>query len=638
FFSVRRESQTWDEANHIFAGYRSWTHADFGLNPEHPPLVKLLATAPLLRSDLKSPALEERFFKEDAFLRGKEFLYRNDAEKILARTRTAAAILALLTALIVFFGTREMFGTGAAFIALTLLTFDPNFLAHGALITTDVGLACFMFLSVYMFYRFVKSPSALRLIVTGVAVGLVLAVKHTGLLVLPILFLLAVCEILFGRNGENIFRHALKRAGSLALITLIGLVVLWSFYGFRYAARPNGLQLNPPLVDYLKGLEPHEAWPISTMARLRILPESYLYGLADVRITANYYTSYVLGKVYAHSVWFYFPVAFLIKTTVGILALLLLSVFVIATRRLRRRREILFLIVPVIFYLIVAMTVGMNIGVRHILVVYVFLYVLIGGAMWVLIQKSRKWAYAVAILILVHAVSSVMAFPNYIPYGNELWGGPSQTYKYLTDSNADWGQQLKSVKQYLDERGVKECWFVYFAAGVAEPGYYGIPCKPLPTINTLWLNELIDVPNLINGPVLISASSLSSVEFGPGRLDPYGQFKSLKPTAFIDRGVFVFDGKFELPLAAALSKTQRAQNLAQTKQLDQALQEAQAAVALAPNAIQTQLALGDILLAMGQPQQARASYEKALELAKTIEPEFQIRSIPDIEQRLRSVE
>src|SRR6185503_10445020 len=141
FFSVRRESQTWDEGNHIFAGYRSWTQADFGLNPEHPPLVKLLATAPLLPSQPKSPALEERFFKEDAFLRGKEFLYQNDAEKILSRTRTAAATLTLLTALVIFFGTREMFGTGAAFIALTLLAFDPNLLAHGAFVTTDIGLA-----------------------------------------------------------------------------------------------------------------------------------------------------------------------------------------------------------------------------------------------------------------------------------------------------------------------------------------------------------------------------------------------------------------------------------------------------------------------------------------------------------------
>jgi 4-amino-4-deoxy-L-arabinose transferase-like glycosyltransferase len=633
FFSVRRESQTWDEGNHIFTGYRTWTNADFGLNPEHPPLVKLLTTAPLLWSKPKSPALENRFFKEDAFLRGKEFLYQNDPEKILARTRTAAATLTLLTALVVFFGTKEMFGTGAAFIALILLVFDPNLLAHGALITTDVGLACFMFLSVYMFYRFVKSPSASRLVVAGISVGLVLAVKHTGLLVLPILFLLTLCEMGIKRSG----RHAVKLVGSLLLVAVIGWVVLWSFYGFRYNARPGGLQLNPPLAECVNGLKPSEAWPISTAARLRILPESYLYGLADVRLTANYYTSYVLGKVYAHGVWFYFPVAFLIKSTVGVLALLLLTLGVVATRRLDRWREILFLVVPVIFYLLVAMTVGMNIGVRHILVVYVFLYVLIGGATWILVQKSRTWAYAVGIFLLVHAASSVAAFPNYIAYANEFWGGPSQTHKYLTDSNSDWGQQLKSVKQYLDRRGVKECWFVYFAAGVAEPGYYGIPCKPLPTITTLWLNELIDVPERINGPVLISASNLSGVEFGPGALDPYGQFKLLKPTAVIDRGVFVFDGTFEMPLASAISKAQKARNLAEAKQLDQALQEAQAAVALAPESIQTQLALGDILREMGQTQQARAIYEKVLGLAKTIEPEFQVRSLPEIEERLQSL-
>ena len=638
FLSVRRESQTWDEANHIFAGYRSWTDADFGLNPEHPPLLKLMAAAPLLWSQPKAPALEGRFFKEDAFLGGKEFLYQNDAEKILSRTRTFAATLTLLTAFVVFVATKEMFGAGAAFIALALLTFDPNLLAHGALITTDVGLACFMFLSVYMFYRFVKSPSALRLILAGLSVGLVLAVKHTGLLIVPILFLLTLCEIIFctdRTNRKNFSRQSLKLFGSLALITLIGWPVLWSFYGFRYDARPKGLQMNPPLDEYVQGLKASEAWPISTAARLRILPESYLYGLADVRLTANYYTSYVLGKVYAHGVWFYFPVAFLIKSTVGVLALFLLSLGVIATRRLHGRREIFFLVVPVIFYLLVALTVGMNIGVRHILVVYVFLYVLIGGTMWTLISRSRKWAYAVGVCLLAHAASSVMAFPNYIPYGNELWGGPSQTYKYLTDSNCDWGQQLKSVKQYLDGRGVKECWFVYFAAGVADPSYYGIPCKPLPTINTLWLNEPIDVPGSINGPVLISASNLSGVEFGPGALDPYGQFKLLKPTAVIDRGVFVFDGKFDLPLAAALGKVQKAQNLVQAKQFDQALEEAQAAVALSPDSIHTQLTLGDVLREMGQLEQARAIYERALELAKTIEPEFQIRSIPSIEQRLQ---
>jgi tetratricopeptide (TPR) repeat protein len=141
----------------------------------------------------------------------------------------------------------------------------------------------------------------------------------------------------------------------------------------------------------------------------------------------------------------------------------------------------------------------------------------------------------------------------------------------------------------------------------------------------------------VTGPVLVSASNLSSVEFGPGSLDPYGQFKSLTPTAVIDHGVFVFDGNFDLALAAALSKVQQAYNLAGTKQFDAALQQAQTAVSLAPDSVQAQLALGDVLRDSGRPHEARPRYERALELAKTVEPEFQIRSVPGIEQRLQSL-
>jgi len=258
--SVRQESQTWDEANHIYAGYKSWTDADFGLNPEHPPMLKLLATAPLLTSPLKTPKLEDRYFKEEAFRGGKDFLYQNDADKILLRTRLAAATLTLLLALIVFLAAKEMFGTGAAFIALTLLAFDPNLLAHGALVTTDAALSCFMFAGIYAFYRFVRAPSIWRLSMVGIATGLALATKHTGMLVLPMLLLLGVFELV--RNWISDKRvsgkQALRLIASLAAITVIAVAVLWSFYGFRYAARPNGLQLNPPLTEYVQGLKPHE--------------------------------------------------------------------------------------------------------------------------------------------------------------------------------------------------------------------------------------------------------------------------------------------------------------------------------------------------------------------------------------------
>jgi tetratricopeptide (TPR) repeat protein len=644
--SVRQESQTWDEGDHIFAGYASWTRADFGLNPEHPPLLKLLATAPLLNTPLRVPELQNRYFKEEAFLDGKDFLYRNDADAILFRTRMAASALTLLTALLVFIATKEMFGTGAAFVALAVLAFEPNLLAHGALVTTDAGISCFMFATVYAFYRYAKSPSLWRLLLVGLSAGLALAVKHSGIFVFPVLFLLAVCEVVrrhfaAARNSDanakaatGSGRHALKLAASLAAVAVVALLVLWAFYGFRYQARPEGLQLNPPLAEYARGLKPHEARAIDTAASWRVLPESYLYGMADVRLTADFYTSFVLGKTYAHGVWFYFPVVFVIKSTLAFLALFVLAAAAVATRRLDCWREILFLSVPPAFYFLVAVNAATNIGVRHILPLYVFVSALAGGAAWAFVRRSRKWSYAVAALLLFHAGSSALAFPHYIAYSNELWGGPSNTHKFLSDSNADWGEQLKATKKYLDARGVKDCWFVYFAEGVAEPAYYGIPCKPLPTINTLWLNQRIEVPASIDGPVLVSASNLSGFEFGPGALNPYEQFKRLRPTAIVGGGVFVVDGRFDVPLASALSRVQKSQNLLAAGQVDEALSEAQAAAALAPEAVQTRMTLGDVLGASGRPEEARAEYEKALSLAKTIEPEFQVRSVPDIERKL----
>src|SRR5260370_34046396 len=120
-FTARANSITWDEDDHIYAGYMSWKHGDFGLNPAHPPLVKLLAAVPLLDLPLKMPLLQNRFFKHEAFLGGKDFLFQNDADTILFRARMAASLLTLLLVVLVFLATREIFGTVAAFISLALL-------------------------------------------------------------------------------------------------------------------------------------------------------------------------------------------------------------------------------------------------------------------------------------------------------------------------------------------------------------------------------------------------------------------------------------------------------------------------------------------------------------------------------------
>jgi 4-amino-4-deoxy-L-arabinose transferase-like glycosyltransferase len=141
-YSVRQESLTWDEGDHIFAGYMSLKHRDFGLNPEHPPLVKMVAAVPLQSMHLREPQLQNRYFKAEAYLGGRDLIFQNDFDTIIFRARTAASIFALMTALLAFLAAREMFGTGAGFLALLLIVFEPNFLAHGALVTTDTGAAC----------------------------------------------------------------------------------------------------------------------------------------------------------------------------------------------------------------------------------------------------------------------------------------------------------------------------------------------------------------------------------------------------------------------------------------------------------------------------------------------------------------
>lgn len=639
FLSIRQQTQTWDEADHIFAGYISLKTGDFGLNPEHPPLVKMLATVPLQTMPLKVPELQSRDFKQEAFLSGKDFLYGNDADAILLRVRLTAAIFTLLCAIFVFLGTREMLGTPAAFVALVLLVFDPNLLAHGAYVTTDLGASCMMFAAVYAFYRYVKVPKWQRLSLVGLAVGIALAVKHSAVLLFPILLILAVIELLRGRFADknnnaapSFGKQTLRFIFALAGITAISLVILWAFYGFRYQARPAGLELNPTFAEFTAPLTPVQAWLINTPARFHLLPESYLYGMADIFMTS--YNSYVLGKVYPHSVWFYFPVVFAVKSTVGFLLLFLLTLAAIVTKRLNYWREILFLIIPPLVYFLVAMSSGTNIGVRHLLPVYVFLFALAGGAAWAFVSYSRKWSYAVAALLLLHVVSSLSVMPRYIPYSNELWGGSKNTWKYLSDSNIDWAQQLRETKQYLDARGIKDCRFVYFGQGVADPNYYGIPCQPLPTADSLWLNEKIQTPPTIDGTILISAANLTGFEFGPGKLNPYEQFKSIEPKDRIGNEIFVFEGHFEIPLASALGRTQNAQELLADGQMEAALSEAQAAAELAPESASVRTTLGNVLAKMEKPEEARAQYEQALQLAKTIEPEFQGFSIMMLEQKL----
>jgi hypothetical protein len=508
-------------------------------------------------------------------------------------------------------------------------------------VTTDAGVSWFYFATVYAFYRYCKAPSVGRMLVTGLAAGLALASKHSAVILLPTLLLLAAGEWWMRRRGRAV-KATPWYAGlgaALGVGIVVAVAVLWAFYGFRYNARPAGLRLDPTLAQYVLPLRPVEAKGILLMGRLHLLPESYLYGLADVRSMANDMPSYLFGKVYAHGVWFYFPAVLLIKSTLGFLGLLVLAVAAIVMGRLKHGREVFFLVASAAIYFAVAMGSSLNIGARHILPVYVFLTVLAAGGSWSWIagatgRRRVVWGSAVGLLLVFHVVSSARAFPNYMAYSNEAFGGPTQTYRYLTDSNTDWAQQLKAVKAYVDAKGIKHCYFAYFAAPFILPSDYGIPCTLLPTPDTGFEHMPEPVPVTIDGPVLISAGDLTWFENGSNVLNPYRGFQTLRPVADIADGVFVYDGTFQVPLASALSHVEESKALLKQGKTAEALAEARTAVRIAPDALQTQMALGDALRAAGKRGEARAAFTQALGIARTMEPSAQEKWVPAVEKSL----
>lgn len=636
-FIVHHESLTFDEGDHMYAGYQMLHSGDYGLNPEHPPLAKMLAALPLLGRNLWNPPALNTYFKDEAYRNGFLWWERNDGPNhaLTLTMRLSVGILAAGLSLLVFFMTREWFGDRAALIALLLLVFDPNILAHSALVTTDMSVTLFFLASIYAFYHYVTRPSVARLLLCGLSVGLLLASKHSGILIAPMLFLLAAWELVRAPKNER-FRMAQRMTGVIAAAGILGVLVLWCFYGFRYQSRPAGLSMSVTLADYVAPLGHFSRTVVMSCAHLHLLPESYLIGLVDVKRMAQLYPTFVLGRVYAHGVWWYFPLVILIKSTLSILVLCCVALWAFAARRLSQRREVFYLLLPGAVYLSVAMLSGMNIGARHILLLFAMAAMLAGAGASALLEGHRKIALCAVILLLAaHVASSLSVFPNSMAYANEAWGGAKNTYKLLSDSNVDWAQQLISVKAWQDRHPSEECWFAYFANPEIDPAAYGIRCHKLPNPDTVWMGGADVIAPQVSGSVLISAGDLSGCEWPDAQLNPYRVFQNLKPEEEIDYGVLVYRGSFQMHQAAAQSRAINAYRLQKSGNAPEALAMAREAVQIEPAEIISLTALGDIAAAQGRKEEARQAWMDAIRNARKLEPDAQVSLIPDLEAKLK---
>ena len=634
--TIHRASPTFDEGNHSFAAYMMLHTGDYGLNPEHPPLVKYLAALPTLGRDLWIPENKNRSFKTEAYVDGGEWLARNDGDRnqLIFHMRLAAGLLVPLLALVVFLMARECFGDWAGLTALALVVFDPNILGNAALVTTDIGISLFFVAATWCFYRYVKQPTLTRLLVAAIVAGLLLATKHSAILFAPMMLLLMGYEVAAAPRGTR-RRTALRLGGAFCTIVVIGVLVLWSFYGFRYAARPAPLKMSTTLADWVAPVGAFDSAVVNAIGRMHLLPESYLIGMVDVRRMADHYPTFIFGRNWPHGVWWYFPSVFAIKTTLGLLALTLVALLAIGMRKLKLGREVVFVLVPALVYFITAIVFGMNIGSRHLLPFYAYLFILAGAAAAAVARSSRRWFIACAVLVAAHVVSSMTVYPNFMAYANEAFGGPAKLPMLLSDANIEWGQQLFQVKQWQDRHPNEECWFAYFVHPLIRTETYGIRCHHLPNAGTGWAGEPELVPPVIDGTVLLSASNMVACETPDRSLNPYLAFESMKPDEVIDDGVMIFRGKFDMRQAAAQSRTQMSSWALRKHDTARALQLAQEAVAMDPDRLTNQTALGDALAANGRKDEARQAWQTALAQARKLEPATQTLFIPRLESKLR---
>jgi Dolichyl-phosphate-mannose-protein mannosyltransferase len=542
-------SAIFDEGEHISAGYRYWQCGDYGINPEHPPLVKLWTTIPIRHWQLGNfltPCGRQLTSNEDLIGDGYRLINSENANSLLWKTRAFALVFPLGLLVTVFLATRMWFGPLAAAIAVVLTVFEPNLTAHGPLITTDMALTATMLLTAAMAWRFLNGPTLARALLLGMVLGCAMASKHSAVLLVPIVGLQFVADFVMTR-GAGGGRLALRLLGGWIAACVVAAAILWSTYGFRYEALPDAHAQGFDLAGELHAAGMTHSLTgraLLAMVHMRVLPVSYLAGLLYVQ-THSTRTAYLLGKELAKGVWYYFPITLSIKLTLPMILLLVVGLLAPWVWK-RYPHEYLFLAIPVVVFLAAAMVGRINIGIRHILPVIPFLIIFSAAGAAHFWSRSKGIAAACLILLVAHAVSYSRSYPNEIGYANEAWGGPSHLYRYLGDSNVDWGQSLYAVRDYLQKQGIHDCWIAWF--GMRKPAEEGIPCRSL--AGPFYL-EATDTAMPTPLPVHFQGTVLISVGLLDYSLYPYGKFLHSKPDAVVGGSVLVYHGSFDMPEVAA---------------------------------------------------------------------------------------
>lgn len=492
--TVRRESQIYDESNQLLSGYTYLNSGRFTLGLEHPPLLKLLWAVPvaMLGPTPPPPGIPV----VNPWPAGRVFLYHNrvSADTMLMAGRSMAIAISLLLGLVIAFWTRREFGMPAALFAVILYACDPNFLANGRYIKNDVGAALMIFTAVMTWGMYLTRPTGKTLAIAGVVLGLALVTKFSAVVLLPLMPILYLIRRWQNREPLKIAAFLWPLAAAIGIASLIVVAV----YGFEVQRLGDS--------GVFRTLLPHAP---AILSGIPFPALNYIRGFGEIGLmqTTGSSVSYLLGRHSQLGWWYMSPVAFLVKTPLAELTLFLLATICAAVILQRARwRNIGFrwflLAIPPILYFGVSLLSNFHAGLRHLLPIYPFLFVLAAGVLFR--EPALRWksiATVACVTLLIAETASV--HPHYLAFFNILAGGPVGGRRYLVDSNLDWGQDAKNLKVYLDAHGIPEICVDYF--GIAELDYYGIRSRPLTilpdesAVRDLNCVAVISVTNLMLG-------------------------------------------------------------------------------------------------------------------------------------------
>jgi len=515
--SMWYDSAVRDEMPHIVAGYSYLTEFDYRINPEHPPLIKELAAFPLLFQDVYFPENDPAWkdHVNDQWDLGNKFLYKygNNADRMLFWGRIPIILIFLLGGWIIYRWTERITKKRElAFVALILYLFSPNLMAHGRFITTDMGVTAFSLFALYAYYLYLERPTWKSYAWAAVVFGLAQLAKFSAFLLIPtflfIAFIYGIGSYRKGKAAIMLKETGLQISKALGII-VIGYLLVGLWYVPHIWNMPGEVQ-HRLIDDSIKDSDlGHLGFNtlLNRMTDITVLrPYSqYLLGFLMVSShTTGGHTTYFFGELGTH--WpDYFVFAYLLKEPLAAqilfyfsVLLLVISIVRISLNRTRKkdqpknqywlRKNAVFLGYAFLSLLVFGMASAnkLQLGIRYILPIFPFLYmftaIMLGEFAKELDKKKMialYWANTGILVILLgwFISSNIMTFPSYLPYFNELLGGPKEGWKYMVDSNVDWGQDLIRLKQFMDQKNIAEINVDYFGGGDLDY-YLGGRWKP----------------------------------------------------------------------------------------------------------------------------------------------------------------